>query len=286
MMENVIAMKSSYTSDFHYTTKSIFVYWSIFCQSNIVTAMFKSVEVILHLYRQLLQRFKSLIAICGEQRMISPQQISCLQYSSMTDESAAVFGSKNENIFCNAADGVAHAKASITSSDPNRSVLFMKEEELGRIFNALDSDADGMVNANDIKNLLIELGLVEFNCEGSYNDDDDYMETMLGSPPEYMTLDDFCRLCVCLFNEKQSPQTEQYGMVEKGELIEAFSVFDKDGDGFISPHDLRQALLSLGSIKAGDELQNCEKMIREFDGNCDGKIDFTEFEEMMMKTMR
>eukprot|EP01018_Ginkgo_biloba_P038431 Gb_11457 [translate_table: standard] len=281
----MIAMKSSYTSDFHYTKCIIFVYWSIFCQSNIVAAMFKSVEVILHLYRHLLQRFKSLIAICGEHRMISPKQISCLHYSSVTNESAAVIGSKNENIFSSAADGGA-VKSSITSSDPNRSVLFMKEEELGRIFNALDSDADGMVHAHDIKNLLIKLGLVEFNCEGSYNDDDYYMETMLGSPPEYMTLDDFCRLCVCLFNEKESADTEQYGMVEKGELIEAFSVFDKDGDGFISPHDLRQALLSLGSIEAGDELQNCEKMIREFDGNCDGKIDFTEFEEMMMKTMR
>ena len=64
------------------------------------------------------------------------------------------------------------------------------------------------------------------------------------------------------------------------ELVEAFSVFDKNGDGSISPWELQQVLLSLG-LKEGQDLESCEMMITRFDRNSNGRIDFEEFENIM-----
>ena len=68
--------------------------------------------------------------------------------------------------------------------------------------------------------------------------------------------------------------------VQSEELVEAFSVFHKNGDGSISPWEVQQVLLSLG-LKEGQDLESCEMMITRFDKNSDGRIDFEEFENIM-----
>jgi len=59
-------------------------------------------------------------------------------------------------------------------------------------------------------------------------------------------------------------------------LIDAFKQFDADGDGFLTVDELAQ-VLSSGSKSR----EVAEGMIREIDQNCDGKISFDEFKEMM-----
>lgn len=55
------------------------------------------------------------------------------------------------------------------------------------------------------------------------------------------------------------------------EIREAFSVFDKDGNGYISLEELKQIMAQLGERVTDDEL---DEMMREADLNSDGLVDF------------
>ncbi|CAA7399175.1 unnamed protein product [Spirodela intermedia] len=63
------------------------------------------------------------------------------------------------------------------------------------------------------------------------------------------------------------------------ELDEAFKVFDKDQDGYISADELRNVMVSLGEKLTDEEV---EQMIREADVDGDGQVNFDEFVRIMM----
>ncbi|KAJ4719655.1 putative Calmodulin [Melia azedarach] len=63
------------------------------------------------------------------------------------------------------------------------------------------------------------------------------------------------------------------------ELREAFKVFDKDQDGYISPNELRHVMMNLGEKLTDEEL---EQMIREADLDGDGQVNYDEFARMML----
>ncbi|XP_022884110.1 probable calcium-binding protein CML45 [Olea europaea var. sylvestris] len=60
----------------------------------------------------------------------------------------------------------------------------------------------------------------------------------------------------------------------------AFDVFDQNKDGFIDARDLQTVLCSL-CLKEGSEIENCRRMIRVFDENGDGRINFNEFVKLV-----
>ncbi|WCJ43880.1 Calmodulin [Euphorbia peplus] len=63
------------------------------------------------------------------------------------------------------------------------------------------------------------------------------------------------------------------------ELKEAFKVFDKDQDGFISPYELRHVMMNLGEKLSDEEV---ELMIKEADLDGDGLVNYDEFLRMML----
>ncbi|XP_076096051.1 uncharacterized protein LOC143067009 isoform X1 [Mytilus galloprovincialis] len=67
------------------------------------------------------------------------------------------------------------------------------------------------------------------------------------------------------------------------EFKEAFSLFDKDGDGTITTKELGTVMRSLGQNPTESELQD---MINEVDIDGNGQIDFEEFLQMMAKKMK
>merc|ERR1719192_2469207 len=62
------------------------------------------------------------------------------------------------------------------------------------------------------------------------------------------------------------------------ELREAFEVFDKDGDGQITPQELAAIMRALGENLNEDDILT---MIQEADADGDGNIDFEEFKKLM-----
>lgn len=65
------------------------------------------------------------------------------------------------------------------------------------------------------------------------------------------------------------------------EIREAFKVFDRDNNGFISAAELRHVMTSIGEKLTDDEV---DEMIREADQDGDGKID-CKFDEMVSSRM-
>ena len=63
------------------------------------------------------------------------------------------------------------------------------------------------------------------------------------------------------------------------DMIAAFKVFDKNGDGKISKEELKHVMCNVGE-KLSDE--EAEEMIKEVDVNADGYIDYNEFVKMLL----
>ena len=58
------------------------------------------------------------------------------------------------------------------------------------------------------------------------------------------------------------------------EMMQAFRVFDKDGNGYITAKELKTAMHEMGMPLSDEEVQ---LMIKEKDVNGDGVIDYNEF---------
>jgi len=72
--------------------------------------------------------------------------------------------------------------------------------------------------------------------------------------------------------------TDQLSEEQIAEFKEAFSLFDKDGDGTINTEELGNTMRSLGQNPTEAELQD---MVDEIDADGNGAIDFPEFLTMM-----
>ncbi|KAJ7604652.1 calmodulin [Roridomyces roridus] len=94
-------------------------------------------------------------------------------------------------------------------------------------------------------------------------------------------------LISCLVQNKSPVSTLRYGprqaLNSPTEFKEAFSLFDKDGDGTITTKELGTVMRSLGQNPTEAELQD---MINEVDADGNGTIDFPEFLTMMARKMR
>ncbi|MCQ2816094.1 MAG: EF-hand domain-containing protein [archaeon] len=64
------------------------------------------------------------------------------------------------------------------------------------------------------------------------------------------------------------------------EMIEAFKIFDKDGNGLISPKELLDVMTSLGGPGSVTE-EEVNEMVKEADMDGDGYINYEEFVRMI-----
>ncbi|KAJ1697109.1 hypothetical protein LUZ62_027547 [Rhynchospora pubera] len=67
------------------------------------------------------------------------------------------------------------------------------------------------------------------------------------------------------------------------EYREAFSLFDKDNDGFITKQELATVIRQLGQNPSDEDVQ---EMISEVDTDGNGTVDFSEFLSLMEKKLK
>ena len=140
-----------------------------------------------------------------------------------------------------------------------------------QVFKIIDANGDGKISTAELSEILSCMGYkkhkaakeaegmvreLDFNGDG-FIDLDEFMVVMNGFEGK---------------NGGGKQEDDDY-------LMDAFLVFDADKNGLISAKELRRVLMNLGCDKCS--LKECKRMIKGFDKNGDGFVDFEEFRAMM-----
>lgn len=140
-------------------------------------------------------------------------------------------------------------------------------DDLQKIFNNLDTNNKGHVSTNELHLLLDKIGIRTSLEE---------LENFVGRN----TLD--CIDFLVFYDAMIKPTINADGHDHdvENDLLKAFKVFDLNGDGYISCHELQSVLSRLGLWEKTNG-QDCKDMIGVYDENSDGLLDFQEFKNMM-----
>jgi len=131
--------------------------------------------------------------------------------------------------------------------------------EFKEAFMLLDRDEDGVISVSELGVVLKSLGQRPTVTE---------LEQMV-------TKKDQEGIGQIEFNEfLQMMARQMSGLETEAKLKEAFRVFDKDEDGFLSVAELRRIMTSMGEKMTKDEVDD---MISEADKKGDGKVNYQEF---------
>lgn len=145
----------------------------------------------------------------------------------------------------------------------------LTRNELELIFEKLDSNSDGFISLEELNQLLKRTGF-KFSIEE--------LESLVGV--KSLDMSEFMLFYDSIVGErKDGDEIEEV----ESDLLKAFKVFDLDGDGFITSQELECVLKRLGMW--GEE-KDCRLMIYSYDTNLDGKLDFKEFKNMMLLTLK
>ncbi|XP_057848396.2 calcium-binding protein CML24-like [Cryptomeria japonica] len=135
--------------------------------------------------------------------------------------------------------------------------------ELESVFNKFDADGDGKISVSELRNVMRSLG---------HDATEDELRLMMAEADSdgdgHVDLAEFVAL-----NTRGVDNTERLQ-----DLQEAFKMFDVNGDGSISAHELESVLGRLGETSS---LNECHHMIAKVDADRDGKVNFDEFLAMM-----
>ncbi|KAJ4894662.1 putative calcium-binding protein CML25 [Raphanus sativus] len=135
--------------------------------------------------------------------------------------------------------------------------------ELEAMFKKFDVNGDGKISSKELGAIMASLGheVPEEELQKAVAEIDKKGDG-------YINLEEF----VELFTKGM----DQNDVLEN--LKDAFSVYDIDGNGSISPEELHEVLRSLGDECS---IAECRNMIGGVDKDGDGTIDFEEFKVMM-----
>ncbi len=135
--------------------------------------------------------------------------------------------------------------------------------ELKEAFELFDTNGDGTISREELKEALRLFG---------QKPTDNQVEDMIKEVDKDGSGSiEFPEFSVLMGKHVKEKDTEV-------ELKAAFNYFDLDGNGFISPLELKQVLAKFGADYTDDEV---EDIIREGDQDGDGRISYQEFLDIM-----
>lgn len=141
---------------------------------------------------------------------------------------------------------------------------FLSNEEVGdlkEMFNKIDTNNDGIVSVEELK-----AGL-KLNSQLAESEVQMLIEAIDTNGKGTLDYGEFIAISLHLQR-----------MANDEHLHKAFSYFDKDGNGYIEPDELRDALMEDG---ADDCTNVANDIFQEVDTDKDGRISFEEFAAMM-----
>ncbi|GMI92952.1 multicopy suppressors of snf4 deficiency in yeast 3 [Hibiscus trionum] len=141
----------------------------------------------------------------------------------------------------------------------------MNGTELKKIFQMFDKNGDGAITKKELNDSLENMGI--FISDGDLTQ---MIERIDVNGDMCIDIDEFSELYQTMMDSKD----------EEEDMKEAFNVFDRNGDGYISVDELRSVLESLG-LKQGKAMEDCKRMITKVDVDGDGRVNFMEFKQMM-----
>ena len=139
------------------------------------------------------------------------------------------------------------------------------EQELKDAFALFDLDKDGKITEKELASVMKKLG--------SFTSDADVLEMIREVDLDKNGTIDFAEFVVMMTKNQRKLDHDK-------ELMGAFKVFDKNGDGKINAAEVFAAMRELGDAVTQEEAQ---QMVKEADLDGDGQIDFSEFCKMMAK---
>ena len=137
-------------------------------------------------------------------------------------------------------------------------------EEYREAFNLFDKDSNGSISASELTTVMKSLGLSPSETEIA-----DLMNEVDQDGNHEIDFEEFLTLMVRQSDSRDSVQ----------EIIEAFKVFDKNGDGYISLSELKQVFNSIGENLSDEEM---EAMFNEVSNGSD-TISVADFASLLSK---
>ncbi|XP_059470603.1 troponin C [Neocloeon triangulifer] len=141
-----------------------------------------------------------------------------------------------------------------------------KMQMLRKAFQMFDTTKSGTIDTLKISTIL--------NTLGQAYDDNELNALVEENDPEgsgKVNFETFCTIAIHFLEEEDAEAMQE-------ELKEAFRLYDREGNGYITTATLREILAALDDKLTSDDLDG---IITEIDTDGSGTVDFDEFMEMM-----
>ena len=135
-------------------------------------------------------------------------------------------------------------------------------------FGMFDVKHQDFLSADDLDDILRAMGF-----RPSKEELKEILEEIDEDGSGEIEFEEFCQLCAKFLIEEPDEETM------KKELKEAFRVYDKEANGFITTDQLREIIAELDARLTSEDLDG---IIEEIDEDGSGTMDFDEFCAMMM----
>ena len=140
----------------------------------------------------------------------------------------------------------------------------LKLKEYREAFDNFDKDHNGSISLKELGSMMKSLGQAPT--------DQDLREIISEVDLDGNGNIDFNEFITIMQKRTRDSDPEE-------EIISAFRVFDKDGNGTLSTKELRHVMTTIGDKLTDEEV---DQMIEEADVDGDGVINYEEFVRMMM----